>query len=488
MDISRELGLPLPKMVDLPSFEISSYGVANMVADKLGIQNPPVTYVGWAHGWDHRDTVDLCQMAYDSPLNKPGEEKRVIPVQRRRPLLIATKTQEKFLHENGFPDSRAVGLPFAYVDPAPTTQRIPGSLLVMPPRSGNPDFVLVDEIEYLEYIKSVAHHFSRIVFCLHIAFFRDNQWVENLNKYGYDFVIGAGGRDRLALFRMRKIFDSFEYMTTNAVGSHPLYAAFCGAKVSMAGPFYDFDIREYEGQFGWDDPTIMKRAKLEVEMGSRAFLSKKFPWFFTEPQNAKTCVEWAKEEIGFHNKVSFEELGRLFGWIKTEPPSFLETVLRLEESGDFSGFLAFVNGKQHDTHEMLSATTQLFTQKRLRSAFVLAMLLMNRGVQNPIAAAVLSVGGVLFNQPAEEVRGRKALQAQVDGLPLTQQEALFRHAVAPVLSSFLVTALENGDDDRVQRILEILKAVVPRFRTITDWHLKRVDGVVYKSLSLSGPG
>lgn len=482
MDISKELGLPDFQNVNLPSFEISSYGAANMVADQLGIKEPPVTLVAWSHGWDHRDTVDLCQLAYDMPMHKPGEERFVIPVQRRRPLLVTTKIQEKFLHDNGFPDSRAIGLPFAYVEPDPTTRRMPGSLLVMPPRSGNPDLILVDEIEYLDYIKSIEGHFSRVVFCLHLVCLRDNQWVHNLEKYGYDYVFGAGGRDRFALPRIRKLMDSFEYMTTNGVGSHVLYAAFCGVKVSMAGPFYDFDIREYEGQFGWGEPDIMKRGALEVEMGSRDYLSKKFPWFFTEPHLAKACVEWAKEEIGFYNKVSFEALGRLFGWLPAEPPDFAETIFRLDGNDDFAGFLEFVKSRPHDSNEILPVMTRLFTQQRLRSAFVLAMLLMNRGAQNPIVSAVLSVGGVVFDHAAEEARGLKSLQAQVDLLPAKQQEALYKHALAPVLSPLLVTALQNEEGERVQRLLEVVKAAVPRFRERVDWHLKVVDGVVYKSL------
>lgn len=482
---SKELQLPPLRNVDLPSFEISSYGVAHLVADRLGIQEPPVTLVGWMHGWNHRDLVedgDELTVAYDIPINEPGQPIVVIPAQKRRPYLVANTAQEAFLRSHGFPDTRAVGLPFVYVDPDLATRRIPGSLLVMPPRDIVEEKAALSIEAYLDYIRSISGHFSRVVFCLHMASIGEERWMRGLKQHGFDFVIGAGGRDRNALFRMRKIFDSFEYMTSNMIGSHVLYATFCGVKVSMTTPYVDVTLDMFKNERGWGDPVYMKKVALYIKMGGYAFVRKKFPWLFTEPQHAEACVEWARKEIGFDNKVSFEELGRLFGWIQVPPPDFSATVVRLDESDDFKGFLSFIGNKQHDPHEVLGAMTRLFARQRLRSAFVLAMLLANRGVQNPIVSVVLSVGGMVFNMPIEEARGLQTLQAQVDEFPASQQEILYRHAMAPVLKPLLVTALQQGDEDRVQRILEVMKAAVPRFRTTTDWHLNVVEGVVYKSL------
>ena len=481
-ELSKELGLPNPQDVNLPSFEASSYGAAHLVAGHLGIKEPPITLAGWMHGWNHFDFVnkeDILTIAYDVNQHQPGQPKFVIPAQKRRPYLVATKEQEVFLQENGFPDTRAVGLPFAYIDPDPSTKRIPGSLLVMPPHIPVEETVI---FEYLDYIKSISQHFSRIVFCLHMASIVDGPWVSNVNAYGFEYVTGAGGRDRNALYRMRKIFDSFEYMTTKSIGSHVLYASLCGVKVSMTTPYIDVRMEDYMVQAGWGESEHMKKVELYVKMGSYNFLSKKFPQFFVEPQNAVEQVEWAKREIGFYNKVSFEELGRLFRWLPAKPENFHEAVFRMDASHDFTALIDYINSKQHDLNAVVSASNKLLAQGRLRSAFILALLIMNKGVQNPLVSVALSVGGLVYNDPEAEAHGMRTLQAQIDGLSVALQTTIYTHAVAPAVSPLLITALQNSDTDRVQRLIKILQAAVPRFRTEEEWKLTVKDGVIYKRL------
>ena len=467
-DISKELGLPNIQPMDLPSFELTPYGAATFVAQKLGIKEPPMSFASWQHGWNHADMIDIVQIAYDLHLNKPGDPELVIPAHKRNPYLVATKEQEAFLHKHGYSDAKAVGLPFAYIDPDPTTQRVPGSLLVMPTHALSKK-VEVNEIQYLDYIASIANRFSRVIFCLHLSSLRDNQWINNLAKYGFDYVLGAAGRDENALFRMRKLFDSFEFMTSHVIGSHILYAAFCGVKVSMDGPYFDGDIDIYHNVNGWGDPQFMKKMALDIEMGRRDFVSKKFPWFFVPPYDAVPHEAWAKEEIGFHDKVSFEELARHFRWSLPQIASFSATVFRLDASDDFSGFVGYVTGKKHDPNEILSALTQLLQRGRLRSAYILAMVIAEQGLQNPFVSVALAVGGLVYNNPTEENRGLQSLQRQVDRLSATEQATLYEYAILPTVPYLLATALHN---QRVSRFLEILKAAVPYLRSTNEWDLK----------------
>ena len=280
-NVPGEFGLPETlEVIDLVDVGISAgqYGGAQLVADKLGMKSHPTVAVHWPHGWLFNDDYLLSTRGSDSI------------------TLEGTERQVELLHKKGVKSAIAVGLTFCYCDPDPETKRMPGTLLVMPGHGQVHEFVEPpDEIAYLEYIKSISHNFSRVIFSQSMDMLAAGRWVDNLDKYGFDFVVGAHGRDRHGYLRMRKLFDTVEYMTSNSIGSHILYASFCGTKVSLAGPYFT-KYKFYEEMYNYD------------------LIKQKFPWFFVEPQNAEQCVEWAKKEIGFYNKVSFEELAHLFGW------------------------------------------------------------------------------------------------------------------------------------------------------------------------------
>ncbi|MBF0460797.1 MAG: hypothetical protein HQL87_05315 [Magnetococcales bacterium] len=479
MEISNELGLPNFLKSNLLPLELNYYGAAKLVADKLGIQNPPVSHVSWTHGW-RQDIVRADQLACDAHIGviDQPEAKVVIPAHKRRPYLVATRAHETLLRENGFPDTRAVGLPFSYVEPDPTVKRIPGSLLVMPTH------VLMrmegrgraDEIEYLEYIKSISHQFNRVVFCINLGCLSNGLWIDNLDKYGLDYVFGAGMMDQLALLRMRRLFDTFEYMTSNGIGSHYLYAGLCGVKVSLAGPLDHYPLDALKNEPAWQVPAEREKMILSATMFQHSFIKQKFPWLYREPIDGVECVEWAREETGFYNKVSFAELARLFGWIQTPPDApepFLDAVFRLDTADNVADFVQFVQSAPYHPAEMLSALMQLLARNRVRSAYILAMLLAKRGQQQASIAFALSVGGLLYNNPIEAASGLQRLPDLVDALPVAQQTTLHQQCVIPVLAPLLATAIEHADQ-LVQPLLAIVAAAVPQYRIILD--LGEADG------------
>ena len=147
--------------------------------------------------------------------------------------------------------------------------------------------------------------------------------------------------------------------------------------------------------------------------------------------------------------------------------NFFETVLRLDANDDHSGFLHFVQSKRHDSQEMLDAVWELLSKARWHSAFILAMILADAGIQHPTIAMALSVGGLVHNRPEEERRGLESLRTQMDRLSAERQTAFQSHIVAPMIIRLLEPAIAQSDRDQVLRILEILNAAVPRLRTIS---------------------
>ncbi|MBF0141778.1 MAG: hypothetical protein HQL74_16080, partial [Magnetococcales bacterium] len=357
MDVSQKLGLPEFQKANVLPLELNYYGAAKLVADQLGIKDPPVSYVSWTHGW-RQDLVRADQLVCDAHIGVNGypDAKVVIPADKRRPYLVATKAIETLLREAGYPDSRAVGLPFCYVARDPTVKRIPGSLLVMPTHTLMRTDARADEEEYLGYIRSISHHFTCIVFSINLSCLANNLWLDNLKKFGFDYVLGAGLMDQAALFRIRRLFDTFEYMTSNGIGSHFVYAGLCGVKVSLAGPLDRYPSDLHRNEPCWKIPEEREKLILSASMFQHDFIKKRFPWLYREPIDGVQCVKWAKEEIGYDNKISFAELAHLFGWVDSparQPESFMDAVFRLDTNESVAKLVQCIQNTTAPPHELI---------------------------------------------------------------------------------------------------------------------------------------
>ncbi len=150
--------------------------------------------------------------------------------------------------------------------------------------------------------------------------------------------------------------------------------------------------------------------------------------------------------------------------------SLLDTVLHLDDHAEITDLIDFIQNGSHDLQEMLLAVPELLIQRRLRPAFVLAMVLKNNHYYNPILSATLSLGGWIFNSPEEEQFGLTLLQAQADALPVSQRQLIHDELLQPILSQQLEMALEQADNGRVLRLLATCKGLFPPLRTRFDWH------------------
>jgi len=140
------------------------------------------------------------------------------------------------------------------------------------------------------------------------------QWllVEAFEKYNIPWIIGANVFDKNALIRMSRIFKSFEFMTTNTIGSHVLYAAYSGCKVSIYGKFAEYSEEDFLNDPYYSvNPLILK----ENLLGStEKKIREKYNCFFVHPKKAVQKLIWAKEQIGEKNKKTIDDLADLLGW------------------------------------------------------------------------------------------------------------------------------------------------------------------------------
>jgi len=282
--------------------EADYYGISHLIAKKLGLPFTPRSLAGWKHGWL------IADLYY---------KEQLIGGSREANFLVPLVAHKHFLYEYGI-NSEAIGMPFVYVEDIVTDkiERVKKSLLVMPPHSLPYTIHAWDEDSYAKQISELQNQFDLIVVCLHQSCVDKRLWVDAFEKYDIPWIIGADAQDKNALIRMYKIFHSFEFMTTNVIGSHIVYAAYCGCKVSIFGDYAEYSREDYKDEpFYCRFPFILEH---NIRYVSRKSIEKLFPYLFSHPKEASIRVKWAEEELGKVNKVTFDEFVKLLGWLPKE--------------------------------------------------------------------------------------------------------------------------------------------------------------------------
>ncbi len=169
-----------------------------------------------------------------------------------------------------------------------------------------------DEEAYVEAIADLKPSFSAIMACIHRDNIRKGQWTESFEQHDIEWIPGTRAQDKHGLTRMHTLFSMFECMTTNTVGSHIPYAAYCGCKVSIHGPFSSRRKEDYENDPLWAEhmDVLEQHLASTTEEATR----KKFPFLFVNPEDAERHEEWARRELGEAYRRPPEGIAQLLGW------------------------------------------------------------------------------------------------------------------------------------------------------------------------------
>lgn len=279
--------------------EIDYYGASYCIAKQLGLPKALFGRATWRHGWAWMDIVTPSQIVYDEfkSLNN----------------LVRSKEHEILLKNHGFHNAIAVGVPFLYPD-IEDAPRIPNSILVYPMHTTQCTTLTIHERthEYVEYIKKLRDNFSLVVASIGYEDVRKGNWIPAFENAKIPWITGAWTYDKNALVRVQSLMRHFEYVTSNSFGSHCAYAAYCGCKVSFAGPTEKLSKAELDTHPHYKlHPQIanaLKQRNLTKEF------QRKFPFLCVEPKSATVHEEWAWKELGGEHKKHPEEIAELFGW------------------------------------------------------------------------------------------------------------------------------------------------------------------------------
>lgn len=291
-----------------------SYGDQYVAAQYCGFYNPPHNINGeWQHGW-------LAPECNIHPEMTVGSDGRSYERRERSIFYVARQDQVDYLNSVGYTKVYAVGLPIIYVA-RPKVDRIPGSLLVMPRHSLPESKEDWDADEYATYIKSIAQRFSALCLCVHKSCIDKGTWVNTFKDLDIRIVEGADEGDQNSLIRMAFLFSQFEFVTSNAFGSHIAYASYFGCKVSVSGP------RPQWRRSDSEESVFYRNAPAVLDIVDRwntdDHWGKMYPQFPREPWEAIVQQEWAAWQLGEQHKKSPHELRRLLGWDTTGRISYI---------------------------------------------------------------------------------------------------------------------------------------------------------------------
>ncbi len=298
LDQIKWLTRQLPPIADkVLTQELECYGAKKIIATAMRFPETLASTATWQHGWQWDPITHVQQLAGGSP-------PEII-------RLVATEEHAKFLRQRGYSNVHAVGVPFIYAS-CGKTQRRAGSLLVMPPHSLAWTSHEWNEKEYVEYVVGLQGRFSEVVACISGPCIDHGYWISTFEEAGIPWVRGASASDQNGLRRMQIIFRSFEYMTTNTMGSHVAYASCCGCKVSIAGPYSC----PQRSEFARDEPYIKAPDYLtaDIDRADESSVRHYYPHLFCSPDKAELNVQWAEGVLGKPCKRDPREIALLFGW------------------------------------------------------------------------------------------------------------------------------------------------------------------------------
>ena len=192
---------------------------------------------GWLPAFHNVDPAVIALHKQDRQGPRHDFDAQIRREKREGAQWVSREDQAKYLTRQGYRNVSAIGLPIVYVPPV-RVRRVPGSLLVMPPH-GHMSHGPGDPIAkaYASAIADIRGRFDQVAVCLSREDLEAQQWADIYRGGGFEVFSAVDPYQPDALSQLKRLLCSFEFVTTNGFGSHIAYAAYCGARVSVFGPF-----------------------------------------------------------------------------------------------------------------------------------------------------------------------------------------------------------------------------------------------------------
>lgn len=293
----------LPKNIPIVlRSQVDRYGFSRVLANRMRLMYTPRSFANWVHGWvwwsDHTPESQGC-----SKLHKKTK------------IIVTNEFERLAFNNEGFVNVVSGGLPFAYINQQ-HTHRNNHALLAFPSHSAEVERMSSDLSDYFNYLESIKKDFDGIYVSIHSLDWNGPIQTAAL-KRGLNVIKGANPSDANGLLRVRSILDGFLQVTSNAMGSHILYALYSGCNFSFCGPFYSHDESVFLSKGNPHGHTMKYIEKLMMYFSEPYVRANFRKFFFSHPRLGVSDQEFATIEIGLKHILNNQQLLDALGWTFT---------------------------------------------------------------------------------------------------------------------------------------------------------------------------
>jgi hypothetical protein len=285
------------------------YGFSFLISNQLKYTRIPRSFANWVHGWLWWSPQNLDEFGFQS--DPPYYAK-----------IVSNDSQLTFLRDLGVENVAAAGLPYAYQFISASTDdsgpaRFGNTVVFVPDHTSESNKVNLNILKYLDFVDSVSHkfiHVSILLYSLDYAFL-----APLVAQRGYTPLLGADPKCPNSFPRVKAIFDSHEYVSTNVIGSHVLYALASGCRVSICGPYQKRTLEPHleDIRLGLYSRDYIDRIihYMSLDYLRASWLSS----FLVDDPAAAPLLSTelsarVDEELGISNLMSVSDIAELLGW------------------------------------------------------------------------------------------------------------------------------------------------------------------------------
>lgn len=248
--------------------EADLYGYSRWLAGHLGYPFAPLSLRGFQHGWMWWDE---CDAPYDKDFGlDPNLNEYWGALVQDDAVARSLQKRGTFAHACGLPFVsfyRHSGLAGSFSSARDTRT------LYVPTHSNPWNDVAGDVAE-------AAVRFSELQeACAVMLSWGDRHLASKLATRFERIEIGAGALERDSFYRMLRIFESYECMITDSIGSHVCYALACGMKVGIHAALYRklYDGDQARETFDWKRAKDGGHAERYNRIMSLDYIDQRFP-------------------------------------------------------------------------------------------------------------------------------------------------------------------------------------------------------------------
>ena len=261
----------------------------------------------WEHGWQDDEFILKNITIYKSWINRKIRQ------------IVTSQKKKDFLIQNGFKDIHVAPLPFYFFwkeFKKKSNINFKKNLLVLPNKIRH-NSEINEEIKnlksYFDYIESYKNDFENIYISIPYEEFKNQFYKDLVKKYNFDIIQGVSPFDQNGYLRVLNIFDNFDTITAQGIGSHFIYAQIMKKKISMCGPLTP--PKMISSKFYLDPKCPINKKKLLEEfeyVTSKDYILKNHSYLIKDsPLKGTYDFDWAYKTIGENKDIANSDFKKI---------------------------------------------------------------------------------------------------------------------------------------------------------------------------------